>query len=97
MTSRSAAALRTRLVVGLVRGVDTDPAHQALVAGLIHFARQAAIALIAEGIETGSEQVMLTSLGLELGQGFLLARPAPIDDAMVQALLQSDRSKEITT
>ena len=79
-----------KLDIGLVRGVDADPARQALVAGLVHFARQAAIALIAEGIETAAEHVMLKSLGVKLGQGFFLARPAPIDDPMVQALVRSE-------
>jgi EAL domain-containing protein (putative c-di-GMP-specific phosphodiesterase class I) len=79
-----------KLDIGLVRGVDADPARQALVAGLVHFARQAGIALIAEGIETEAEHAMLKSLGVKLGQGFLMARPAPIDDAMISALVRSD-------
>jgi EAL domain-containing protein (putative c-di-GMP-specific phosphodiesterase class I) len=80
-----------KLDIGVVRGVDADPARQALVAGLVHFARQAGIILIAEGIETETERTMLETLGVELGQGFLLARPAPIDDALLDALARSDR------
>jgi EAL domain-containing protein (putative c-di-GMP-specific phosphodiesterase class I) len=83
-----------KLDIGLVRGVDSDPARQALVAGLVHFAGQAAIALIAEGIETEPELEMLKSLGVKLGQGFLLARPAPIDDELISSLLRSDRPAE---
>jgi EAL domain-containing protein (putative c-di-GMP-specific phosphodiesterase class I) len=79
-----------KLDLGLVRGVDTDPVRQALVAGLVHFAAQAEIALIAEGIETEAERQMLKALGVRLGQGFLLARPAPIDDALVRQLLRAD-------
>ena len=86
-----------KLDIGLVRGVDADPARQALVAGLVHFARQASIGLIAEGIETEAEHEMLKSLGVELGQGFLLARPAPIDDLMISALLRSDDAVERST
>jgi EAL domain-containing protein (putative c-di-GMP-specific phosphodiesterase class I) len=86
-----------KLDIGLVRGVDADPARQALVAGLVHFARQASIALIAEGIETEAEHEMLKSLGVELGQGFLMARPAPIDDAMISALVRYDRTVETTS
>jgi EAL domain-containing protein (putative c-di-GMP-specific phosphodiesterase class I) len=86
-----------KLDMGLVRGVDTDPARQALVAGLVHFARQASIALIAEGIETEAEHAMLQSLGVELGQGFLMARPAPIDDAMISTLMRYDRTLETTS
>lgn len=81
-----------KLDIGVVRGVDADPARQALVAGLVHFARQAGIALIAEGIETTQEHAMLKSLGVELGQGYLLARPGPIDDELVSAMVRSDRA-----
>jgi EAL domain-containing protein (putative c-di-GMP-specific phosphodiesterase class I) len=80
-----------KLDIGLVRGIDDDPARQALVAGLVHFARQARISLIAEGIETRGELAMLKLLGVELGQGFLLARPAPLDDAMISRLVHADR------
>jgi hypothetical protein len=86
-----------KLDIGLVRGVDGDPARQVLIAGLVHFARQSGIALIAEGIETEAEQAMLKSLGVELGQGFLLARPAPIDDALITALVRADHPAQLTT
>jgi EAL domain-containing protein (putative c-di-GMP-specific phosphodiesterase class I) len=79
-----------KLDIGLVRGVDTDLARQALVAGLVHFARKASIALIAEGIETEAERDTLKSLGVKLGQGFFLGRPAPIDEALIGTLVQAD-------
>lgn len=79
-----------KLDIGLVRGVDTDPARQALVAGLVHFARKASISLIAEGIETEAERDTLRSLGVKLGQGFFLARPAPIDEELISTLLEAD-------
>lgn len=60
-----------------VQGIDADPARQALVAGLVHFARETGTALVAEGIETAAELGVLRSLGVELGQGFLLDHPSP--------------------
>ena len=80
-----------KLDIGLVRGADADPARQALIAGLVHFALHSGIALIAEGIETKAEFAMLKSLGVEFGQGFLMARPAPISDEMLNALRRSER------
>ena len=59
-----------------VRGVDEDPARQALIAGLQHFAAKTSCSLIAEGIETTAERDALIELGVDLGQGFLLGRPA---------------------
>jgi PAS domain S-box-containing protein len=64
-----------KLDIDLVRGIDTDPARQALVAGMPHFATDRGLHLIAEGIETKAELATLRSLGLEFGQGYLLGRP----------------------
>jgi len=69
-----------KLDVALVRNVDADPARQALIAGMAHFASQADVALIAEGIETEAERHMLEGLGVTLGQGYLFARPAPAEE-----------------
>ena len=66
-----------KLDIGLVRNIDSDPARQALAAGLRHYAEQAGNTLIAEGIETAGEHETLDYLGISLGQGFLFGRPAP--------------------
>ena len=60
-----------------VAGIDDDPARQALVAGLCHFAAKTGSVLIAEGVETGPERGMLAELEVDLGQGFLFGRPLP--------------------
>ena len=67
-----------KLDMGLVRGIDGDPARQGLVAGMAYFAIRTDRTLIAEGIETAAERDMLRSLGIRLGQGFLLGRPAAL-------------------
>jgi EAL domain-containing protein (putative c-di-GMP-specific phosphodiesterase class I) len=64
-----------------VHGVDTDPARQAMIAGLRHFADQTGAQLIAEGIEQEEERAVLIDLRVDLGQGFLLGRPAPVGAA----------------
>ena len=61
-----------------VRNIDADPARQALVAGLGHFARQTGAVLIAEGIETDAELEVLQWLAVDLGQGYLFGRPGPV-------------------
>jgi PAS domain S-box-containing protein len=65
-----------KLDMGLVRGIDRDPARQALVAGMVYYACETGCALIAEGIETDAERRVLRRLGVTFGQGFLLGRPA---------------------
>jgi EAL domain-containing protein (putative c-di-GMP-specific phosphodiesterase class I) len=68
-----------KLDIALVRGVDGDPVRRALVAGMVAFAREGGCSLLAEGIETDSELSTLQTLGVALGQGYLLGRPASID------------------
>ena len=67
-----------KLDIALVRQIDRDPVRQALVAGIVYFARKSGCALIAEGIETTGERDQLHSLGVDLGQGYLLGRPAMV-------------------
>jgi EAL domain-containing protein (putative c-di-GMP-specific phosphodiesterase class I)/ActR/RegA family two-component response regulator len=62
----------------LVNGIDADRSLQALAAGLIAFARTIDAVIIAEGIERAEEVETLVELGVELGQGYLFARPAPL-------------------
>jgi EAL domain-containing protein (putative c-di-GMP-specific phosphodiesterase class I) len=62
----------------LVSGVDTDPARRALAVALAGFAAGIGSCVVAEGIETGGELATLRALGIVLGQGFYLGRPAPV-------------------
>lgn len=71
-----------RLDMSLTRNVDADPARQALVAALVAFAANTASQIIAEGVETEAELACLSRLGVGLAQGFLLARPLPLDTAL---------------
>jgi EAL domain-containing protein (putative c-di-GMP-specific phosphodiesterase class I) len=67
-----------KLDLTLVRNIDTDPARQAMVAGMAHFARKAGCELIAEGIETPEELAELVRLGADFGQGYLFGKPGQI-------------------
>jgi EAL domain-containing protein (putative c-di-GMP-specific phosphodiesterase class I) len=67
-----------KLDLGLVRGVADDASRRALVAGMVHFARDGGFELIAEGVETDADLEALRRLGVGLGQGYLLGRPATI-------------------
>ena len=39
--------------------------------------------IIAEGVETIQQQILLTELNCEYGQGYLFAKPLPSTDAQV--------------
>ena len=66
-----------KLDIALVHGIDGDPARRALASAMVAFAFDTGATVLAEGIETTDELETLRSLGVSLGQGFLLARPAP--------------------
>ena len=63
-----------------VRGIDRRQVKQDLLEALMSFARKMHTKVIAEGIETREELRVLQSLGVPYGQGFLLARPMPVDE-----------------
>jgi EAL domain-containing protein (putative c-di-GMP-specific phosphodiesterase class I) len=64
-----------KLDIEFIRKIDSDPARQALVAGMVHFAARGPFRLIAEGVETEAEREALLALGVTYGQGYLFGRP----------------------
>ena len=68
-----------KLDISLIRNIDQDKERQALALALITFCKQLQYELIAEGIETQAELLTLRSLGVTLGQGYLLAKPQPFE------------------
>jgi EAL domain-containing protein (putative c-di-GMP-specific phosphodiesterase class I) len=63
-----------KLDVALVRSIDADPARQALVAGMVHFAERGFFDLVAEGVETEAERATLAALDVSHGQGYLFGQ-----------------------
>ncbi|MDQ0756210.1 EAL domain-containing protein [Arthrobacter sp. B3I4] len=60
----------------LIRGIDTSPAREAVVAGIVGIARELDITVLAEGIETEAEFLVLKAAGIRLFQGYWFAKPA---------------------
>ncbi len=59
----------------LIRGIDASAARQQLVEALVRASHGLGSRLVAEGIETESELHICGELGIDIAQGFLLARP----------------------
>jgi EAL domain-containing protein (putative c-di-GMP-specific phosphodiesterase class I) len=75
------AALRPSIIKidrEIVHGIGSKSgdAKQALVEAFVSFGQRIGARLVAEGIETRRDLSMLTGLGVDFGQGFLLGRPA---------------------
>ncbi|MBU2547274.1 MAG: EAL and GGDEF domain-containing protein [Proteobacteria bacterium] len=85
--------------MSLVRCVDSNPVHRALLETLVSFSNKIGCRLIAEGIESETELSTLMDLGVHFGQGFHLARPAnpkpPVSvDLPVKAALNDQTFRE---
>jgi EAL domain-containing protein (putative c-di-GMP-specific phosphodiesterase class I) len=68
-----------KIDASLVHGCDSDPSRRAVVVGLVHFAAEAGCEVLAEGVETEAERATVAELGVTLGQGYLLGRPANVE------------------
>ena len=74
------AALRPSVIKidrEIAHGIARDDAKQALVEAFVSFGGRIGALLLAEGIERRADLAMLTALGVDLGQGFLIGKPAP--------------------
>jgi EAL domain-containing protein (putative c-di-GMP-specific phosphodiesterase class I)/putative methionine-R-sulfoxide reductase with GAF domain len=66
----------------LIRGIDGDPVRQSLATAIVHFAADIGADVVAEAVETPSELAAVRDLGIRLAQGFLLAWPAGLEEAV---------------
>ncbi|MDI3297895.1 MAG: EAL domain-containing protein [Bacillota bacterium] len=65
-----------KIDISLIRGLHLDRARRAVVAALVDLAHALGALAVAEGVEEPEELRAVTELGVDLVQGFLLARPA---------------------
>lgn len=73
------AALRPSVIKidrEIAYGIAHDDAKQALVEAFVSFGGRIGALLLAEGIERRADLAMLAALGVDLGQGYLIGKPA---------------------
>ena len=85
------AALRPSVIKidrEIASGIARDDAKQALVEAFVSFGGRIGARLLAEGIERRADLAMLTGLGVHLGQGYLIGKPAsePADPRPIEDL-----------
>lgn len=64
-----------KLDMELIRNIDKDHARQSIVKNCLNIFRDLNITPLAEGIETREEFNCLRDFGIELMQGYLMAKP----------------------
>jgi diguanylate cyclase (GGDEF)-like protein/PAS domain S-box-containing protein len=71
---------RLKVDRSFIDGLGTDPEDTAIVAATINLAHSLGLQATAEGVETLRQREALADLGCDRAQGFLLGRPAPVDE-----------------
>ena len=66
-----------------VAGVDHNAEDAAIARSIVSLGAELDLVVIAEGIETASQQSALQKLGCTIGQGYLLGRPVPAADLAI--------------
>jgi diguanylate cyclase (GGDEF)-like protein/PAS domain S-box-containing protein len=72
-----------------VQGVEDDAKDAAITANLASLAHALGLKAIAEGVESSSQLELVRELGCDLVQGFLFARPMPVEQ-MTQMLITGE-------
>lgn len=63
-----------------IRAIDVDPQARAIVGHCIGIGHALGLSITAEGIETDEISTILTELSCDTAQGYLIARPAPVEE-----------------
>ncbi|MDE3177167.1 MAG: EAL domain-containing protein [Pseudomonadota bacterium] len=74
-----------------VENIHTDNVSNAIIASVCVLAERIRVEVVAEGIETVGQQRALADLGVDLGQGYLLGRPARVVTPPPQLQLVASR------
>ena len=72
----------------LVSEVDASRRDRVVVRGIIRIAAHLGMSIVAEGVETHDQAVLLGRLGCETYQGFL--RAAPLDETALRAMVEEE-------
>ncbi len=81
----------------LITNIDQDEVKRLLLESLVEFAQKTDAKLIAEGIERREELNVLIDIGVDYGQGYLIARPAEepkLSNDILQSILKKNKLKE---
>jgi diguanylate cyclase (GGDEF)-like protein len=71
-------------------------AEPAICRAIVTMAESLGMQVIAEGIETEEQLAALTAIQCSMGQGYLIAKPMPAEQALQLALSQKGRSPEVS-
>ena len=77
-----------------IREIETNPSDRAIVQTILNFAENLGLSVVAEGVETERQMLMLRQHGCRVYQGFLFARPMPLDEFMAFAAVDPSSRRQ---
>ena len=84
--------------IAIIRGIDADPDKQQFLKALIEYARPRGVQVLAEGVETMDDLRRVLEMGVDLLQGYGLARPAAeplaIHEKAVRVIEEAARQRD---
>jgi diguanylate cyclase (GGDEF)-like protein len=78
-----------------VRDVLKDPRAESMVQAIAQLARSMNLLTVAEYVETDEIRLRIAQLGVDYGQGFAIARPAPLADAIRDLPTYASAAKQL--
>ena len=78
---QSSGIARLKIDPRFVRNIATDDDDVTLVRAIVRLAQELGIEVMAEGVESVEQKAVLMSVGCRYAQGYLLARPMPVEQA----------------
>lgn len=75
-----------KLDVSYTQAAVTDPGTRVIVEAMVSMANRLGLRVVAEGVETQAQFELVCDLGCTWGQGYLLGRPAPLEDLLAGGL-----------
>jgi diguanylate cyclase (GGDEF)-like protein len=81
---------------GFVRDLEHDSDDAAIVSAIVALGQALNLRIVAEGVETASQQSFLTRLGCDSLQGYLLGHPLPADRFMADISAAQQHQSENT-
>ena len=89
---RSLPVTMLKIDGGFVRDILKDPRSDSMVAAIAQLARTMHLTTVAEYVETDEIRTRLAALGVDYGQGFAIAKPAPLKDLLLELPLYAGAS-----
>ena len=78
--------------ISIIRNIDADPDKQQIVSNIAAYAHERGMSIVAEGLETAGEVRKALELGVDLLQGYYLARPGAVPSQVSESALRLIRT-----